>query len=86
VRLLLKLKTYFPAFLLPGAIASSELTLPTDSGHHMWCNAIFSFHVWGGRAADERERDFRGESRSTKADPWDVGVFIAPGQLAGHSK
>jgi sialate O-acetylesterase len=85
VRLLLKLKLIFLLFLLPGAIASAELTLPRILASHMVVQRDLPVHVWGwAAAADEVSVSFRGESRSTKAGPlgrW--SVYLPPGAAGG---
>jgi sialate O-acetylesterase len=71
--------------LIPGAAASSQVTLPAILASHMVVQRDLPLHVWGMAAPGESVSvSFRGETRSAKAGElgrW--SVYLPPGAAGG---
>ena len=81
----MNLRVLLLAFLLPGAAASAQVTLPKILASHMVVQRDLPVHVWGTAAPGEDVTvQFRGETRTTKAGPlgpW--SLYLKPGGAGG---
>ncbi len=85
MRCFLNLRSLLLLALFPGAVLSAQVTLPTILTSHMVMQRDLPVHVWGLATPGEGVSvTFRGETRSTKANPlgrW--SVYLKPGSAGG---
>jgi len=81
----LKLRSIFLPVLLPVPLLSAQVTLPKALSSHMVIQRDLPVHVWGVATPGESVTvSFRGETRSTEANPlgrW--SLYLKPGNAGG---